>query len=104
MKTALAVLTLVLAFAVGAAAAQMTIHQKGKKFSEKKIEIAAGSTVAFLNDDSITHNVYSRSKGNEFDLGAQEPGSNATHTFSSAGKVKVRCAIHPKMKMTVVVK
>lgn len=104
MKALTLTLTLLVAFAAGAIAAQTTITQKGKKFSEKSIEVAAGSAIEFVNDDDITHNVYSRSKGNEFDLGAQEPGSNMAYTFANAGKVKVRCAIHPKMKMTVMVK
>tara|TARA_R110002167_G_scaffold238379_1_gene443564 strand:- start:306 stop:620 length:315 start_codon:yes stop_codon:yes gene_type:complete len=103
MKSIAVSLLLLVAFVGGAVAGQMTITQKGKKFSEKKVELAAGSSIDFVNDDDITHNVYSSSKGHEFDLGAQKPGSTASHVFGASGKVKVRCAIHPKMKMTIVV-
>ncbi len=96
-------LALLMMTAMSAHAAEVAINQKGKKFSEKKVTIAVGDSLKFVNDDGTTHNVHSRTKGHDFDLGAQEPGTEATHTFSKAGKVKVRCAIHPKMKMTVMV-
>ena len=77
------------------------INQAGKKFSERRITVAVGETVKFVNDDGTTHNVHSLSEGNAFDLGAQAPGTVTTHTFTTAGKAKVRCAIHPKMKLDV---
>jgi plastocyanin len=43
----------------------------------------------------------STSKGNEFNLGAQQPGAATPVTFKSAGDVQVICAIHPRMKMMV---
>lgn len=103
MKVVLTSLLLTVSLAAGVAASQMSISQKGKKFSEKKIEVAAGTSIDFVNDDDITHNVHSSTKGQKFDLGAQQPGSTASHVFDKPGKLKVRCAIHPKMKMTVVV-
>lgn len=87
--------------ATAAKAEEITITQKGKTFSEKEVIIKAGSTIVFENDDKATHNVYSRTKGHKFDIGAQRPGTSASHTFSETGKVKVRCAIHPRMKLTV---
>lgn len=90
-----------LLLATAAKAEDITIRQKGKTFSEKEVVIKAGSTIVFTNDDETTHNVYSRSKGHKFDIGAQRPATSASHTFSDPGKVKVRCAIHPRMKLTV---
>lgn len=87
--------------ASGAAAEDVTITQENKTFSSKEVNIKSGDTITFVNNDSVTHNVYSRSKGNKFDSGAQAPNSSMTQTFSSPGKVKVRCAIHPRMKLTV---
>lgn len=87
--------------ATAAAAADVTVSQKDKAFSEKEVTIEAGDSIIFVNDDKMTHNVYSRSKGNKFDSGAQAPNASMTQTFSSPGKVKVRCAIHPRMKLTV---
>ena len=80
---------------------ELVISQENKEFSEKKVTIKAGDTIVFRNDDDVTHNVYSRSKGHKFDIGAQKPDTAAPYTFASPGKVKVRCAIHPRMKLTV---
>jgi len=80
---------------------EIVVNQKGKAFSEKQITLKAGDTISFVNDDDITHNVYSRSKGHRFDIGAQRPGTVVGHQFTEPGKVKVRCAIHPRMKLTV---
>jgi plastocyanin len=43
----------------------------------------------------------SASKGNEFNLGSQQPGSSTDVTFKETGDVAVICAIHPRMKMAV---
>lgn len=92
-----------LVISAAAAADEIVITQKGKVFSEKKVTLQAGDTISFVNDDESTHNVYSRSKGHKFDIGAQRPGTAISHQFNKAGKVKVRCAIHPRMKVTVIV-
>ncbi|NJO33828.1 MAG: hypothetical protein HC869_12475 [Rhodospirillales bacterium] len=84
-----------------AAAADVTITQENKAFSMEEVTIGAGDSITFVNNDSTTHNVYSRSQGNKFDSGAQAPNESMTQVFSSPGKVQVRCAIHPRMKLTV---
>lgn len=83
------------------AATTHTISQKDKAFSSKEITVAVGDSVTFANDDSVKHNILV--KDIDFNSGMQDPGASATATFASAGKFKVRCGIHPKMKMTVVV-
>ena len=89
-------------FLAGTAASEnVVITQQKKTFSAKEVTIKAGDSITFMNNDSVTHNVYSRSKGYRFDSGAQAPNSSMTQVFSSPGKVKVRCAIHPRMKLTV---
>ena len=57
----------------------------------------------FQNDDDVTHNVFSTSKGNEFDIRVQRPGGSTSVTFLQEGTVEVQCAIHPKMKMLITV-
>jgi len=100
LKIAMAV-----AFAAGATvaavAANKTVHQKGKLFSEKEITVKKGETVNFLNDDNIVHNVMSTTSGNEFNVGAAKPGTSTPVTFKGKGDVRVICAIHPSMKMLV---
>lgn len=91
------------ALATPALAKDFTVTQQDKQFSERKITIKTGDTILFVNEDETTHNVHSMSEGFAFDLGAQAPGETDAYTFEEAGKVKVRCAIHPKMKIDVTV-
>jgi plastocyanin len=86
---------------LGALAAEKTIGQKGKVFSETEVALQVGDTLVFNNDDTVAHNVLSTSAGNEFNLGSQTPGASSQVTFKSAGDVKIMCAIHPRMQMNV---
>jgi plastocyanin len=80
------------------------ISQKNKQFSVATLTIKPGDKVMFKNDDDIIHNVFSTSKGSEFNTSAQKPGSVFEQTFSSEGVVDVRCAFHPRMTLTITVK
>ena len=102
MRT-IALFTCVIAagFSVGAYAATEVIHQQGRVFSAESISIKKGDAVTFLNDDSVPHNIMSATKGNEFNLGSQAPGTSTDVTFKESGDVQVVCAIHPRMKMMV---
>jgi plastocyanin len=86
---------------LGALAADRTIGQKGKVFSETEVAVKVGETLIFANDDNIAHNIFSQSAGNEFNLGSQSPGASAPVTFNAPGDVKVICAIHPRMQLNV---
>ena len=70
-------------------------------FSSESVTIKKGEALTFVNDDSVPHNIMSTSKGNEFNLGSQAPGTSTDVTFKEAGDVQVICAIHPRMKMMV---
>ena len=94
-------LIIVFGLVTGAFAATRIIHQKGRAFSSENITIKKGETLTFLNDDNVAHNIASITKGNEFDLGSQRPGTSTDVTFNDAGDVQVICAIHPRMKMMV---
>lgn len=85
----------------GALAANEVIHQQGRAFSAESVTVKRGEALTFLNDDTVPHNIMSASKGNEFNLGSQAPGSSTDVSFNEAGEVLVICAIHPRMKMTV---
>lgn len=86
-----------------ALAAEHTIGQKGKVFSDTSLKIKRGDTVVFVNDDNVAHNVLSNTPGNQFNLGAIGPGNSTPVTFDKSGEVLIVCAIHPTMKMTVTV-
>jgi plastocyanin len=94
-------LTITAGLSAGALAATEVIHQQGRAFSTASVTIKKGDALTFLNDDTVPHNIMSASKGNEFNLGSQPPGSSTDVTFKEAGEVQVICAIHPRMKMTV---
>jgi plastocyanin len=84
-------------------ASSRTVSQKGKSFLPGTITVKVGEALTFQNDDDVTHNAYSTSKGNEFNSKIQPPGNASTITFKEPGTVDVRCAFHPKMKLAIVV-
>ena len=99
--SSLFVLAILGGLSTGALAATEVIHQQGRMFSSESVTVKKGEALTFLNDDTVPHNIMSTSKGNEFNLGSQLPGTSTDVTFKEAGEVQVICAIHPRMKMTV---
>ena len=83
-----------------ATAADFTILQKDSAFSVPQITIKVGDRITFVNADSANHNVYSETKGSEFEF-VQRPGRSDTVRFSQPGSVEVQCAIHPDMRLEV---
>jgi plastocyanin len=79
----------------------VVIEQSGKKFSQAEITVKKGDTVTFANKDPITHNVYSQSPGNSFDVKTPKPGESSDVKFDTVGDADVQCAIHPSMKLKV---
>ena len=86
-----------------AAAADFTIIQKNNTFSVSRITIKVGDRITFVNADGANHNVYSETKGSEFDI-PQRPGRSDTVRFPQPGTVEVQCAIHPDMTLEVQVR
>ena len=97
-------LLLATAVAIATTAAHAEDHvvvQKDRSFSTAEITIRRGDRVVFRNEDTRTHNVFSRTPGAAFEIKAQIPGQTAAIQFSASGRADVRCAIHPNMKLTV---
>lgn len=66
-----------------------------------EITIKVGEYVFITNEEEkVVHNVYDQSD-NSWVLKKQEPGGYAAISFGAAGVHELRCAIHPKMKITV---
>ena len=86
-----------------ASAEDIKINQADKAFVPQSVTVKAGDTVDFVNGDTVTHNVYTRGSPDDFSLGAMKPGEEKAVTLSTPGTYDVKCAIHPKMKMTVIV-
>lgn len=87
----------------GAAAGDQVIVQQDKAFSQEQVVIEAGDRIVFSNRDGVTHNLFSRSPGFEFEVKVQLPGQDTPVSFERAGVAEVRCAIHPEMKLRVIV-
>ena len=101
MRTQVLVIAALLALGYPALAADVTVRQKNKAFSTQTVHVKPGENVVFANDDTVTHNVYSITKGLEFEIKTQEPGKMDSVRFDRQGVVLVECAIHPKMKLSV---
>ena len=68
-----------------------------RRFVPEVVPIVVGTTVEFPNEDTIYHNVFSKSKTKIFDLGFYEHGQRRSVTFDQTGLVKVYCDIHSQM-------
>jgi plastocyanin len=102
-----AIMLAVVLVVIGAAvhAASVTIDQSGQQFSEKLVALKPGDALNFANKDDVTHNItVIGGDDDSTDLGLQKPGEILTYIFDSAGRFKVRCSIHPSMKMAITVK
>jgi plastocyanin len=86
--------------AIEGAAADFTVAQKDRAFSVRQLTVKVGDQVTFVNDDTVNHNVYSETKGLEFDF-VQRPGRADSVRFSQPGVAEVSCAIHPVMKLQI---
>lgn len=90
---------------VGANAATMTVVQRGLVLNQSSLTITKGDRVTFNNEDDVIHNIHIFGPGDfEKDLGLQKPGVPLSYTFDKAGDFRVRCNIHPSIKMAVTVK
>ena len=78
---------------------QMTT--RNKMLVPHVLAIPVGSTVAFPNDDPISHNLFSLSSGNAFDLGLYRKGAGKTEKFDAVGIVNVYCNVHPNMSAVI---
>src|SRR5262249_718857 len=68
-----------------------------KKFVPDVIVVPVGSTVRFPNPDPFSHNVFSASDPNGFDLGLYGRGEAKGHLFDHAGLVYIYCNVHSSM-------
>ncbi|HEV8691633.1 MAG TPA: plastocyanin/azurin family copper-binding protein [Ideonella sp.] len=83
------------------AAQEFVVGQKNKAFSVKKLAVKVGDTVKFVNEDPLSHNIFSLSDAKSFDLGVFGQGQSRSVTFDKPGLIEVECAVHPDMKMVV---
>jgi plastocyanin len=83
------------------AAGTFSMTTRSKTFLPHVLAVPAGSTVSFPNEDPISHNLFSLTPGNTFDLGLYRRGPGKTHRFETPGVVNVYCNVHPNMSAVV---
>ncbi len=83
------------------------IDQKGLVFQPHVTAVQVGTTVDFLNSDSVAHNVFWTSIGGNkklgHNLGTWPKGDRKSFKFDTAGAVPILCNVHPEMSAYVVV-
>jgi plastocyanin len=84
-----------------AAAQTATVEIVDFTFTPGSLEVEAGTTVTWVNNDSAPHTA--TGDGGTFDTGTIDPGGSASITFSQPGTYSYFCAIHPDMTAVVVV-
>jgi plastocyanin len=85
----------------------LVIDQKKMTFIPHVLVVLKGSTVDFLNSDSVGHNVYwpsvSGNKKLAHNLGTWPQGVKKSFQFNDLGVASLLCNVHPEMSGYVVV-
>ena len=84
-----------------AASSPSSVDIKGFAFGPDGLEVDAGTTVTWTNEDDFAHTVTARDKS--FDSKDIEKGGSFEHTFEKPGTYAYLCAIHNSMTATVTV-
>jgi len=83
------------------------IDQKGLVFQPHITAVQVGTTVDFLNSDSVAHNVFWTSIGGNkklnHNLGTWPKGERKSFKFDTPGAVPILCNVHPEMSAYLVV-
>jgi plastocyanin len=100
----ISVLTLLTIASVSAqqGATTHTIVIKAMRYQPDQLEVRAGDTVEWKNEDIVAHTVTARDKS--FDSGKIAPGSSWKLTVKKASTIDYGCIPHPNMKGRLVVK
>lgn len=73
------------------------MNQSHRTFIPHVMAVQLGTHVAFPNNDTVYHNVFSYREGKRFDLGLYPVGSTKTVDFNQPGLVRIFCNIHSNM-------
>lgn len=80
------------------------MDQQKLTFIPRVLPVLVGSTVDFLNNDDVIHNVFSPDKCSKFDLGSYGKGVTKTHKFDEIGcQPVILCNVHPEMEAYIIV-
>jgi plastocyanin len=83
------------------------MDQKGLMFQPHILVVQQGTTVDFLNSDSVQHNVFWPSVGGDkkatHNLGTWPQGQKRSFKFDKPGAVPLLCNVHPEMAGYIIV-
>jgi plastocyanin len=102
MAVVFASLALGMQAATASDAAAPQIHIQNFRFDPPTLEVAAGATVTWVNQDEEVHTVTS-SRG-LFTSPGLDGDQRFSYRFEGPGTYEYHCALHPQMKGTVVVR
>lgn len=80
----------------------VVMDQRGMKFIPRMLPILRGTTVNFLNSDSVRHNVFTPD-GDKYNLGTWPTGESKPMVFAKSGVYRQLCNVHPEMEAFIVV-
>ena len=87
--------------------AKPLVSQQGLAFKPHLLVVQVGTTVDFLNEDSVQHNVFWPSVGGNrkaaHNLGTWPKGDKRSFTFEQLGVAPLLCNVHPEMSGYIVV-
>lgn len=70
-------------------------------FAPNPITVAVGTTVTWVNNDVTSHDA--TADNHAFATGIISPGSSASVTLQTAGRITYACTIHPGMSGVITV-
>lgn len=83
---------------------EVTLAQRQKTFVPHVLPVAVGTTVGFLNEDSVLHNLHAyQDRRTIFNRAQPALMRLIRHTFSREGTVMLLCDVHPEMEAFIVV-
>ena len=78
-----------------------TVEIRNNAFNPAQLNVAPGTTVTFVNNDSVPHTA--TADNNAFDTKELPPGYSMDVFLEGEGTVPYHCELHPEMKGTIVV-
>jgi len=77
----------------------VSVSIKNFAFSPNAVTVNRGTTVTWVNEDSVAHTV----SGESFESDSLSQGQSFSFTFNDSGTFSYSCSIHPSMKGTIAV-
>ncbi|HBN08324.1 MAG TPA: hypothetical protein DD435_06670 [Cyanobacteria bacterium UBA8530] len=77
---------------------RVSVAIRNYSFMPSSLQAVRGTTVTWVNRDSVPHTVTANSPGIDyFDSGVLSPGNSYSHTFNLNGSYAYHCRLHPYM-------